>query len=220
MRVLITGTDTGVGKTFITYNLAKGLRERGFRVACFKPVETGVRNTPEDGSLLARATGQEVNQVVPVRFGLPLAPYSATLEEGRDFSLEELKEIFLELAEGYDVVLVEGAGGIAVPLKRGYTFAHLARDWGLGVFIVGRAGLGTINHTFLTWHYARSLSLRVGGIVLNRKTGRDVSERTNPRVVEEMTGIKPFVVPEVEPPELEKGIREELCDYFLSGFKP
>lgn len=219
MEVLVTGTDTGVGKSFITYNLARGLIKRGYRVKCFKPVETGVGEVPEDGSLLAKATGQRVEEVVPIRFSLPLAPYAAEIEEGRSFSLEELREHYEKLKKEAEILLVEGAGGIAVPVKKNYTYAQLAKDWNLKVFIVARAGLGTLNHTFLTWYYAKSLGLEVIGIVLNGATGEDVAERTNPLIVEEMTGIKPIVIPKVSNLELPEELLNELTDYFLSGLR-
>ena len=210
--LLITGTDTGVGKTFITYNLALALKERDIRVGCFKPIETYVRDVPEDGSLLSRATGQRVEEVVPVRFRLPLSPYAARMEEGRDFSLELLKGRFEELKQKYQLLLVEGAGGIAVPIDRTYTYADLAKDWGLEVVLVGRAGLGTLNHTYLAYFYARSKGLNVRAVILNGFEGRDVSERTNPRIVEEMTGIKPILIPKVQGIELPREEREKLLE--------
>ncbi|WP_457600731.1 dethiobiotin synthase [Hydrogenivirga sp.] len=214
--VLITGTDTGVGKTFITYNLASALRQKGVKVGCFKPVETYVKEIPEDGRILAEATGQSVDEVVPVRFSLPLAPYAAEIEEGKTFSLSELKRAFLSLKERYDLLLVEGAGGIAVPLKKDYTYGNLAKDWNLPVLIVGRAGLGTLNHTFLTWHYTKSLGLEVLGIVLNGFTGRDVSERTNPLIVSEMTGFQPVCIRKQEGKLLPQEERDSLLE--LIGF--
>jgi len=209
---LITGTDTGVGKTFITYNLALALKRKGVRVGCFKPVETYVKDIPEDGNLLAKATGQSVNEVVPVRFRLPLSPYAAKIEEGEHFSLEELRKQFEEMKKNYEVLLVEGAGGIAVPIDRGYTYAHLARNWELKVVIVGRAGLGTLNHTYLSYFYATSMGLEVAGIVLNGFTGEDVSERTNPLIVEEMTGIKPIPIPKIQGIELPQEEVRKLLD--------
>jgi len=220
MAFLITGTDTGVGKTFIAYNLAYALRERGFKAGCLKPVETGVEEVPQDGLLLSRATGQPLEEVVPVRFRLPLAPYAAELEGEGSLSLEKLKEHYEALKKRYSPLLVEGAGGIAVPLKKNYTYGNLAKDWGLKVFVVARAGLGTLNHTFLTCFYARSLGLEVTGIVLNRARGEEPSERTNPRIVEEVTGVRPLVVRDSPSLLLPKEEREALVDYFLSGFKP
>ena len=209
---LITGTDTGVGKTFITYNLTLSLKNKGVNVGCFKPIETYVRDLPEDGSLLSKATGQSIDEIVPLRFRLPLSPYAAKIEEGRDFSLKFLRERFEELKSRYELLLVEGAGGIAVPIDRDYTYADLAVDWGLEVIVVARAGLGTLNHTYLTYFYARSKGLNVRGIVLNRFEGRDVSERTNPRIVEEMTGIKPILIPKVQGVELPEAERDKLLE--------
>lgn len=196
--LLITGTDTGVGKTYVTYNLALALKARDVRVGCFKPVETYVRDLPEDGLLLSKATGQPLDEVVPVRFSLPLSPYAAEMEEGKVIDLNFLRERFEYVKGKYDILLVEGAGGIAVPIKRGYTYADLALDWGLEVIIVGRAGLGTLNHTYLAWFYAKEKGLKVKAIVLNGFTGEDVSERTNPKIVEEMTGIRPVCLPKTE----------------------
>ncbi|GAB6066217.1 dethiobiotin synthase [Aquifex pyrophilus] len=220
MELLITGTDTGVGKTFITYNLAKAFKEKGKKVACYKPVETYVRDIPEDGKLLSEATGQSIDEVVPVQYSLPLSPYAAILEERKDFSLDELKERFERLKENYEVVLVEGAGGLAVPVKRNYTYLNLAKDWNLPILIVARAGLGTLNHTYLTWYYAKTNNVPVIGIILNGSTGEDVSERTNPLIVEEMTGIKPLVIPKVKGKELPPELREKLYSYILSGLSP
>ncbi|HIC97513.1 MAG TPA: dethiobiotin synthase [Aquificaceae bacterium] len=214
--ILITGTDTGVGKTFVAYNLAVALKEAGIKVGCFKPVETGVRDLPEDGSLLSRATGQRVEEVVPVRYSLPLSPYAASMEEGKKLSIDTLGEFYLTLRRKYDVLLVEGAGGLAVPLRGNFTYAHLAKEWELDLIVVGRAGLGTLNHTFLTCFYAKSMGLNVAGVVLNRFTGGDVSERTNPKIVEEMVGIKPLCLPEVRGLELPDKFREKLLH--LIGF--
>ncbi|RUM31399.1 MAG: ATP-dependent dethiobiotin synthetase BioD, partial [Aquifex sp.] len=97
---------------------------------------------------------------------------------------------------------------------------NLAKDWGLKVLIVGRAGLGTINHTFLTWYYAKSTGLEVIGIILNGFTGKDVSERTNPQIIEEMTGIKPYRVPKIEGIDLPEEVRKGLTDYVLSRLIP
>ena len=214
--VLITATDTGVGKTFISYNIVLTLKEMGIKVGYLKPVETDVKDVPTDGSLLCKITQQDLEEAVPVRYTLPLSPYAGILEEHKDFALEALKEHYLTLLEKYDFLVVEGAGGIAVPIKRDYNYADLAKDWGLDVIIVSRAGLGTINHTYLTYFYAINRSLNVLGIVMNGFEGKDVSERTNPLIVEELTGIKPIKVPKVEGLVLDSFIRRELVS--LIGF--
>jgi len=98
--VLITATDTGVGKTFISYNLVYALKERGVRVGYLKPVETDVKDVPQDGALLCSLTGQDLEEAVPVRYSLPLSPYAGILEERRDFSLADLKEHYLSFWKG------------------------------------------------------------------------------------------------------------------------
>ncbi|NPB07243.1 MAG: dethiobiotin synthase [Aquificae bacterium] len=219
MKLLITGTDTGVGKTFVTRHLALELKRRGLKVGCLKPVETGVEEQPLDGKALAEATGQPLNEVVPVSYRLPLAPYVAAKLEGRPLNLKALKEHFLTLKERYEVLLVEGAGGISVPLERSYDYAALAADWGLKLLIVARPGLGTLNHTYLTYHYARSKGLEVVGIVLSGAKGEDPSEETNPLVIEEMTGLRPLVLP-YRPDGLTAEELKALGDYLLSGSRP
>jgi dethiobiotin synthetase len=216
MHFLITGTDTGVGKSFITFNIAKALRYRGVKVACLKPIETGVKDIPSDGKLLSEATGQPLEEVVPITFSLPLAPYSAALEEGRDIDLQLIKERFEELKARNRVVLVEGAGGVSVPIVRGYDYSDLARDLGLKVILVARAGLGTINHTYLTYFYLKAKGLDLAGIVMNGFRGVDVSERTNPKVVKELTGFEPVKIPFSESLELREEFLNSLAS--LVGF--
>ncbi|MCI4459066.1 MAG: dethiobiotin synthase [Thermocrinis sp.] len=214
--VLITATDTGVGKTFIAYNLVYALKERGVKVGYLKPIETGVKDVPQDGVLLCSLTGQDLEEAVPVRYSLPLSPYAGILEEKRDFSLANLKEHYLRLLERYEFLVVEGAGGIAVPIKRDYNYANLALDWGLPILLVARAGLGTLNHIYLSYFYAKSMGLNILGIVMNGFEGKDVSEKTNPIIVEELTGIKPLQLPKVDGLILEPFLRDSLVS--LVGF--
>jgi len=157
-----------------------------------------------------------LEEAVPVRYSLPLSPYAGILEEKRDFSLADLKEHYLRLLERYEFLVVEGAGGIAVPIKRDYNYAHLALDWGLPILLVARAGLGTLNHTYLSYFYAKSMGLNILGIVMNGFEGKDVSERTNPIIVEELTGIKPLQVPRMNGLILEPSLRDSLVN--LVGF--
>ncbi|MFN3975638.1 MAG: dethiobiotin synthase [Aquificaceae bacterium] len=214
--ILITATDTGVGKTFISYNLVYALKERGIRVGYLKPVETDVKQVPQDGYLLASLTGQSLEEVVPVRFSLPLAPYAGILEEGKDFSLTDLKRHYEGLLEKYELLIVEGAGGVAVPIKKGYNYANLAKDWGLRTLLVARAGLGTINHTFLSWYYMKAMGVEPIGIVMNGFEGKDVSERTNPLIIRELTGLEPLEIPKVDGLLLPPQYRNLLAE--LVGF--
>lgn len=214
--ILITATDTSVGKTFISYNLVYALKERGVKVGYLKPVETDVSDMPQDGSLLASVTGQPLEEVVPVRFRLPLSPYAGTLEEGKEVSLDSLKRHYEEMLKRYDFIVVEGAGGVAVPVKRDYNYAHLARDWSLKTLLVARAGLGTINHSFLSWYYMKSMDVEPIAIVMNGFEGKDVSERTNPTIVKELTGLKVVQIPKIEGLLLPSNYRDLLAE--LVGF--
>ncbi len=210
--ILVTGTDTGIGKTFVTYNIARGLRAKGVKVACFKPVETGVEEVPQDGQMLARATGQDIDEVVLYRARKPLAPYSAILEGDLTINTGRIRERYRELLDKNDVVLVEGAGGIAVPIVKGYTYADLAKELDTEVLIVARAGLGTINHSVLTVEYARKRGLRLTGLILNMYTGKDPSEKTNPEVIYQMTGLKPLIIRKYENTEIEESDLSALLD--------
>ncbi len=170
--LFVTGTDTGVGKTAVTAALALFLRSRGLRVAAVKPVETGVEDPSglgRDGRLLRWAAGSDAatERISPFRLRAPLAPAVAAEEEGVRIDPVTLTRDVLSEAQGCDYLLVEGAGGLMVPLRGGYLMADLARDLGLPLLVVARTGLGTINHTLLTVFAARTLELPLAGFLLN-----------------------------------------------------
>ncbi|MCL8209447.1 MAG: dethiobiotin synthase [Actinomycetia bacterium] len=193
--VFITGTDTGVGKTTVTAYVAWGLRRRGIDVGVMKPIETGHGGTgwPEDARRLATAAGVDDPRewVVPYVFADPVAPWVASQVTGRSIDWEPIVEAARALAARHEVLLVEGAGGIAVPIRADATMADLASRLGLPVLVVARAQLGTLNHTVLTVHYARARGLRVVGLILNGGRGpdADLAERTNPGLLTAMTGL-------------------------------
>jgi len=197
VAVFITGTNTGVGKTFFSYLLCKGLKKLGFKVGYWKPIETGADPYPPDAKLLAELLGQKLEETVGYTFRLPLAPAVAEKYEGERINIDALREMFLQRLKNSDILVVEGAGGLAVPIKGTYTYGNLAKDWNLPTLMVGDAKLGTINSCFLTAHYGKSLGLNLLGFALNRFTGRDLAEKDNPQVVEEMTGLPVrFKIPE------------------------
>ncbi len=199
IAVFITGTNTGVGKTFFSYLLAKGLKKLGINVGYWKPVETGADPFPPDAKLLAELLGQDLEETVGYTFKLPLAPAVASEYEGERIDLKALRERFGEKLGRYGVLIVEGAGGLAVPIKGNYTYGDLAKELSLPLVIVSDARLGTINCSFLTAHYGKSLGLDLLGFVFNRFTGRDISEKDNPSVVEKMTGLPAlFKIPETQ----------------------
>jgi len=172
--IFVTGTDTGVGKTVVACALVAGLRERGLRVGAMKPIETGVgAEGPLDAIALraAAGVGDPLDVVCPQQFALPAAPNVAARAEDREVDLAAIDAAFERVRSARDRVIVEGAGGLLVPIGPGCTMAELARRLELPLLVVARASLGTINHTCLTLEVAASKGLRVLGVVISHAGG-------------------------------------------------
>jgi len=172
--LFVTGTDTGCGKTTVACVLARAARERGLRVRVLKPVETGCAESggeriPADAVALAEAAAdpRPVAELCPYRLALPAAPEIAARQEGVNIDPDVLQQAFAATAQEADVVLVEGAGGLRVPIAPGLEMAELALLFGLPLLVVARASLGTINHTLLTLEAARARRLAVAGVVFS-----------------------------------------------------
>ena len=172
--LFITGTDTGVGKTTIACGLAAALHGRGLRVGVLKPAETGC--VERDGVRIAddaerlRYFAQcdaEPQACCPYTFAEPLAPAVAARREGRLIDSDVLRRFFAEMQAAHDITLVEGAGGLLVPLTESLTFADLARLLDLPLLVVVGNRLGAINHALLTIESARTRGLHVLGYVVN-----------------------------------------------------
>lgn len=190
--LLVTGTDTGVGKTVVAAGLARLLWEAGYRVGVLKPVETGWDGPrgswPPDAQMLAQAARVEdlPEHVAPCVYAEPLAPLVAARRAGQPVALNRIEAAW-ERLQDRDWVLVETAGGLSVPLTDTLDYAGLAARWKLPVLVVARPGLGTLNHTFLTIHYARSCGLTVIGVVICGYPAQpDLAAQTNPAMIEEM----------------------------------
>ncbi len=169
----ITGTDTGVGKTLVTAALARCLVRRGARIGVMKPIETGCDDAERsrwDSSCLQMAAGtaDPLEVVSPYRFGAPLAPKSAAEQEHRSIDVGVIVHAFDRLARDRDLVLVEGAGGLLVPIGAGVDQRDLMVRLGLPVLVVGRTALGGVNHARLTLDALAVSGLRVAALVLNR----------------------------------------------------
>lgn len=214
----ITGTDTGVGKTIITAALIKAAHLLGFKACGMKPIETGCKREefkvkssklkvkdmliPSDGTFLGEitGTGESIDLITPIRFENPLAPFPASEIENMPVDLDKIKTAYKELSNKYDVIIVEGIGGLLVPIKRGHFVIDLAKDFGLPIIVVSKPGLGTINHTMLTVNYAIKEGLDVAGIIINhtRPPERTLAENTNPEIIRRLSpvpviGIFPYL---------------------------
>ena len=195
--VFITGTDTGVGKTFVAASLAAFLRDRGYRVGVMKPAETGcpeINGTliPQDALRLKEASGvaESLELICPYRFAEPLAPSIAAERAGQRIDVDHLLATFGEIAGRYDVTLVEGAGGLMVPLLPSYTYAEFARVLKLPLIVVAANKLGVINHLLLTVEHASSKGLLILGYVLNCIPGEvSLAAETNREVLSGLTGV-------------------------------
>lgn len=188
MSLLVTGTDTGVGKTYVTRLLVAALRDAGLDAVGYKPVACGDR---EDARLLAEASGGlDPDLVNPVYLQTPVAPYVAGLLENRTISPEPLIEGYRVLASAHEIVIVEGAGGWEVPIAPGFRISDLARELALPVLLVAANRLGALNHILLTVEAIRSKALICAGLVLNQLDDElDTAMITNKGVVEDLSGV-------------------------------
>lgn len=195
----VTGTDTGVGKTIIAAAVAAALVRRGTRVGVLKPVETGVRKgrEPADAALLRAAAGDthDLAIVCPFSFVEPLAPLVAAERAGRLIDLDALDAAFARATGGCDATIVEGAGGLLVPLTEHVTYATLFQRWHLGLIIVAGNRLGVLNHAVLTVQAAEAAGLDVRVIVVNSvaASSPDLAASTNAAVLRRLLPNRPVV---------------------------
>jgi len=180
--LVITGTDTGVGKTFVGCALARALGARGVRVIAVKPIETACPGPPtagEDGAQLAAATGQTEPAHALVRLAEPVAPAVAADRAGVRLDLETLAQRVRALAAGAELTLVEGAGGLLTPLTWERDLTDLARALDARVVVVAADRLGAINQTRLVLGALTTAALPLAGVVLSAPAERDGSTGAN-----------------------------------------
>lgn len=171
--VFLTGTDTAVGKTAVTAALARRFCRRGVSIGVMKPVETGVnRDAPEqsDGYRLAiaAATQDDMELISPVRFQPPLAPLAAARGYSQTIDQDVIIRSYHAIARRHDITLVEGIGGLLVPIGEGWDVRDLIVELKLAVIVVGRSALGGINHARLTMEALHSRHVRIIALVLNQ----------------------------------------------------
>jgi len=201
IRLGITGTDTGVGKTVVGCGLTRALVRRGLNVAAMKPIETGVAfdDPTRDGALLAQAAGHEhlLKTTAPIVLRDPVAPLVAARRTQTVLSLARLDRAVEQASAGRDTLIVEGAGGLLVPITADETYATLFRRWALGVIIVAANKLGVINHVRLTCAACRAEGLPIHAVVLKQaeRPNGDSSVDDNPSVIEELEEVSVLVLP-------------------------
>jgi dethiobiotin synthetase len=202
--LFVSGTGTGVGKTFVTRAIAASLHAAGRRVAAIKPMETGIADgTPRDAAALANASGRpELADFKGFyRHELPLAPYAAALETGTPPpSVRSLVDSVHQAARGSEFALVEGAGGLFVPIDRRDTVAELVAALGLPVLLVAPNALGVLSTALTTVECARVRGIELRGIVLvdPKSESEDPSVRTNARILDERLGTPVFEFPQTD----------------------
>jgi dethiobiotin synthetase len=193
LRVFVTATDTGVGKTEVASALLSLLAAAGLRPAPFKPYESGCERlaAPADALALRQAARSDdpLDRICLHRFKAPLAPGVAARRLGRVPDIEPVLEAFRSF--GNRALVAEGAGGLLVPLDPERDVIDLIELLGLPVVLVARAGLGTLNHTGLSLHLLAERGIAVRAVVLSRSTpGRDASVRDNAELLRQRHGVE------------------------------
>ena len=197
--VFVTGTDTGVGKTLVTAALALHLKKRGVAVGVMKPIETGVpvgRGAQSDAARLRSIIESEETPgaICPYSFELPVAPLTAAQMSGQNINLGTISKIYRLLSSRYECMVVEGLGGVQVPITHNDNVMSLIKHLRLPVVVVGRSGLGGINHALLTIEALRRQHIRILALVLNRthpvrSALARVQERSTLEILRKQAGV-------------------------------
>jgi dethiobiotin synthetase len=191
--LLVTGTDTGVGKTLVAGAIGNWFKRRGFRVSVLKPCATGCVHrreglVSEDAEFLAHCADARfsLDVICPQCYAEPLAPAIAAERAHKPLDWQAIDRSIAAMSAESDVMIIEGVGGLMVPMDAKHTFRDVAQWLNVPTVVVARPGLGTINHTLLTVASLRDAKVPVAGVVINRypPDGASVAEETNPRAIE------------------------------------
>ena len=227
----ITGTDTDVGKTVVTACLTTLFKSQGIDVGVMKPIETGVdpacnSSANSDAKFLMEVSGNtdSADEVCPYRFKTPASPYQAAQIAERAIQPATIIENFKLLQSHHNLMLIEGIGGLLVPITNRYNVANLALEMGLPLIIVSRLRLGTLNHTLLTINAARQHGLKIKGVILNQKESNtlDSVEKQQSTLIKELSdipilGICPFIKDissagiQASLPKIEEAFKNNIC---------
>ncbi|WP_062198476.1 dethiobiotin synthase [Massilibacterium senegalense] len=191
----ITGTDTEIGKTFVTSHLAALLKKKKVDVGVFKPMMSGTKidDPISDAMQLKTFSGvsDSLEEIAPYTFLEPVSPYIAQKLHKTSIEKRHLVEKWNDIKPKHDCFLIEGAGGLYVPYTDDCMVSNFVKETKLPLIIVGRANLGTVNHLLLTVHYAKTEGLPIKGIILNGGNGEKagIAEKTNKWMLDAFTDI-------------------------------
>ncbi len=208
--VFVTGTDTGVGKTVVTACLVNLLSNGGLDVGVMKPIETGCpkRNgglVPRDATFLkgVSRSKDDLSLINPYRFSKPLAPLIAAEIDHKKIAMAKISSAYNRLRERHDILFVEGAGGLLVPLTRKLTNLDLILELSIPTIVVVGSKLGAVNHTLLTLNWAKEKGVKILGIFINElnpstRSQKSLVEKTSPGLIQSFTeapilGIVPYI---------------------------
>lgn len=197
--LFITGTNTGVGKTVVCGCLARFFKLQGINVGIQKWVSTGNKNTSEDIEYCLKMLGRKGDEidnhslVSPYTLDFPSSPHLAAELEQKKISIDRIQKSYHTLLQRHDLLLVEGVGGVMVPLARDYLLIDLVAELALPVLIVTHSGLGTINHTLLTIEALRKRDIKILGMVFNfAGEGDKIIEEDNIKIISNLGEIRSF----------------------------
>ncbi len=225
--LFISGTDTGVGKTLVAGAIAKILTDKGMKVGVFKPIATGCKHNWEglisdDTEFLAHCANSDLSLsvITPVGHLTPAAPIVSAIHDRSAIDFDKITAAYKDICQNSDIVIIEGIGGVRVPLTAEFDLLDLAVEFALPVVIVARPNLGTINHTLMTVDCVRAAKLKIAGVVVNgyKATDSTVAEDTAPEVIAECGGVDILsVVPfdeavDIEEPNLGEFVVGSLAD--------
>jgi dethiobiotin synthetase len=225
--LFVTGTDTGVGKTLIAGAIAKILTDKGLKVGVFKPIATGCKRSwdgliSSDTKFLSCCANSDLSlsTITPVGYHTPAAPIVSAACDGSAIDFDRIAAAYKDICQNSDIVIVEGIGGVRVPLTEEFDLLDLAVEFALPAVIVARPNLGTINHTLMTIDCVRAAKLKIAGVVINgyKATESTTAEDTAPEVIAQCSGVDILsVVPfdetvDIEEPNLGEFIVGSLID--------
>jgi dethiobiotin synthetase len=205
--VFVTGTDTDCGKTIISGGIARALLNKHFNVGVMKPVATWGDPSREPGSRKrwisedalhlrqAAATSDSLDLINPTCFKAAMAPWPAARLEKKNIDINMIMTAYKELCRRHDFMVVEGVGGLMVPIKRDFFVIDLIHRMHLAAIVVCRPDLGTLNHTLLTVQALKRAAIPLAGVIVNNYQGKTRAEQTNPQVLRKILDRNIMVVP-------------------------